>query len=204
VGADDRGTEDLLQALERSAHAPAAEPGFLAASLHVSDDATIVIWKQWADDASRRASHPRQGGEVQRDIATHQPVYVRTAGGGLLPIEAGSRVATLIDVMVTDPARQKATLGFNIANARALAEQPGYRSTAVLRGRDGTRAAAYAQWDRVEDWLAAVKTTGGERLPALRAAGTIQELNAALREASREMGSIPEYHAYRVTAVIDR
>jgi len=63
VGGDDGETKALLHALERSAHALAAEPGFLTASLHVSDD------------------------------------------------------ATLIDVMVTDPARQGATLDFNSANA---------------------------------------------------------------------------------------
>jgi len=127
VGGDDGETKALLHALERSAHALAAEPGFLTASLHVSDDATIVIWRQWAGDASWRASRTntsRQGeGEevqrhvAQRDIAAYKSVYVNTASGGPLSIEVDSRVATLIDVMVTDPARQGATLDFNSANA---------------------------------------------------------------------------------------
>jgi quinol monooxygenase YgiN len=122
VGGDDGETKALLHALERSAHALTAEPGFLTASLHVSDDATIVIWRQWADEASWRASRQGEGEEVQRhvaqrDIAAYKSVYVNTASGGPLSIEADSRVATLIDVMVTDPARQGATLDFNIANA---------------------------------------------------------------------------------------
>jgi quinol monooxygenase YgiN len=129
VGGDDGETKALLQALERSTHALAAEPGFLTASQHVSDDATIVIWRQWADDASWRASRTNTSRqdeckEVQRhiaqcDIAAYKSVYVNTASGGPFSIEANSRVATLIDVMVTDPTRQGATLDFNIANPPA-------------------------------------------------------------------------------------
>ena len=122
VDGDDGETKALLHALERSAHALAAEPDFLTASLHVSNDATIVIWRQWADDASWRASRTNtsrqgEGEEVKRHVDAYKSVYVNTASGGPLSIEADNRVARLIDVIVTGPARQGATLDFNIANA---------------------------------------------------------------------------------------
>jgi len=67
------------------------------------------------------------------------------------------------------------------------------RSNFSARGRDGTRAATYSQWDRVEDWLAAVKTTGGERsrgkamatANASSGAGTGVELGIAIMPDAR-------------------
>jgi len=121
VDGDDGETKALLQLFERSAHALAAEPDFLTASLHVSNDATIVIWRQWADDAScasrTNTSRQGEGEEVQRHVAAYKSVYVNTASGGPLSIETDNRVATLIDVIVTGPARQGATLDFKIAKA---------------------------------------------------------------------------------------
>jgi hypothetical protein len=119
-----------------------------------------------------------------------------------LSIEAGSDVATLIDVEVTDPERQGQILEFNVANSEAFSAHPGLRATAVLRGRGGPRIATYSQWGRVEDWIAAVKANAGGRVPGIEAIETVPDINAVLQEASREMGALPEYHVYRVAAVI--
>lgn len=210
AGTDDAETDPLVRELRRGEDELAGTPGLLASSLHVSDDGAIVVWRQWADDASWRASGtgtsgPAGGGRAgrlgQRDTATYELAYAHTRDGGPFEIEPGSGLATLIDLEVTDPSRQRSILEFNTANSRAFSAQPGLRATAVFRGRDGTRIATYSQWETVGDWIAAVKTAAGGRISALNAAGTVQDVNAVLQEASREMGALPEYHAYGVVSV---
>jgi heme-degrading monooxygenase HmoA len=210
ASADRSSGQELLQAIEQEARSLAAEPGFVAASLHLSDDLTVVACLQWDDERSAktaraRASHPEhapveQPGEV--DLAAYDVAYVQARDGNRIEIQPESGVATLIDVMAVDPDRQAELLKFNIANSDGFSKEPGFRSTSVLRGRDGTRIATYSQWDRVEDWIAAVRARAGESLPALEHAETVQEVNAALLEPGRQIGAVPEYHAYRVTAVI--
>jgi heme-degrading monooxygenase HmoA len=210
--ADRSSGQALLQTIERETRSLAAEPGFVAASLHLSDDATVVACLQWDDERSAKtarasASHPEaapveEPGDV--DLAAYDVAYVQARDGESIEIQPKSNVATLIDVMAVDPERQAEILKFNIANSEGFSSEPGFRSTSVLRGRDGTRIATYSQWDRVEDWIAAVKARVGESLPALEHAETVQEVNAALQGPGRQIGAVPEYHAYRVTAVIDR
>jgi hypothetical protein len=210
AGTDDGETEALVRELRRGENELAGRPGLLASSLHVSEDGTVIVWRQWADDASWRASgtgtsRPAGGKRVERlgprDTATYELAYAHTRGGSPIEIEPGSGLATLIDLEVTDPSRQRTILEFNAANSRAFSAQPGLRATAVFRGRDGTRIATYSQWQTVGDWIAAVKTVAGGRIPALNAAGTVQDVNGVLQEASRQMGALPEYHAYRVVSV---
>lgn len=212
TGTDDGGTEAVVQELQRGEGELAGRPGLLASSLHVSDDGTVIVWRQWADDASWRAGGTGTGGPAggdrverlgPRDTATYELAYAHTRGGGPFDIEPGSGLATLIDLEVTDPSRQRDILEFNIANSRAFSAQPGLRATAVFRGGDGTRIATYSQWETVGSWIAAVKTAAGGRIPALSAAGTVQDVNTVLQEASREMGALPEYHAYQVVSVAD-
>jgi hypothetical protein len=210
AGTDDAGAGALVRELQRGEDELAGRPGLLSSSLHVSDDGAVVAWQQWADDASWRASGTgtsrladgKQAGRLgPRDTATYEFACAWARGGVPLWIEAGSGMATLIDLEVTDPARQRDILEFNIANSRAFSAQPGLRATSVFRGRDGTRIATYSQWETVAGWIAAVKTTAGGKIPALDAASTVQDVNAVLQEASRAMGARPEYHAYRVVSV---
>jgi hypothetical protein len=210
VGVDDSGLEALVRELQRGEDELADRAGLLASSLHVSEEGAVIAWRQWADDASWRASgtgtsRPAGGTRVERlgprDTATYELAYAHTRDGGPFEIEPGSGLATLIDLEVTDPSRQRNILEFNTANSRAFSAQPGLRATAVFRGRDGTRIATYSQWQTVGDWIAAVKTAAGGRIPALNAAWIVQDVNAVLQEASRAMGALPEYHAYRVVSV---
>jgi hypothetical protein len=210
TGTDDAGTGALVAELQRGEDKLAGRPGLLASSLHVSDDGAVIVWRQWADDASWRASGTgtsraagaeRAGPLGPRDTVTYELAYAHTRGGGPFAIEPGSGLATLIDLEVTDPSRQRDILEFNTANSRAFSAQPGLRATSVFRGRDGTRIATYSQWETVGDWIAAVKTAAGRRIPALSEARTVQDVNAVLQEASRPMGARPEYHAYRVVSV---
>jgi heme-degrading monooxygenase HmoA len=206
---DDTEAEALVRKLRHGEDEAAGRPGLLSSSLHVSDE-TVIVWRQWADDASWRASggdesRPAGGGRVERlgprDIATYELAYAHARDGGPFSIEPGSGLATLIDLEVTDPSRQRNILEFNTANSRAFSAHPGLRATAVFRGRDGTRIATYSQWETVGDWIAAVKTAAGGRIPGLEAAQTVQDVNAVLQEASRAMGARPEYHAYQVVSV---
>jgi hypothetical protein len=210
AGTDDAGTEALVRELRRGEDELAGTPGLLASSLHLSEEGAIIAWRQWADDASWRASGTgtsrpaggqRAGRLGPRDTATYELAYAWTRDGSPLSIEPGSGLATLIDLEVTDPSRQQNILEFNTANSRAFSAQPGLRATAVFRGRDGTRIATYSQWESVGAWIAAVKTTAGGRISALEAAETVQDVNAVLQEASHEMGALPEYHAYQVVSV---
>jgi hypothetical protein len=63
-------------------------------------------------------------------------------------------------------------------------------------------AAREATRTRAGAGFAAVKATAGERVPALRDVNTLDEVNAVLQGVGREMGNVPEYHAYRVTSVM--
>lgn len=210
AGMGDGRTQAVLGELQRTEDELTGRPGLLAGSLHVSEDGAVIAWRQWADDASWQASgtgtsRAADGGRVERlgtrDAATYELAYARTRGGGVFEIEPGSSLATLIDLEVTDPSRQRNILEFNTANSRAFSAQPGLQATAVFRGRDGTRIATYSQWETVGDWIAAVKAVGGGRIPAIETAGTVQDVNTVLQEASREMGARPEYHAYQVVSV---
>jgi hypothetical protein len=210
AGTDDGGTEAVVRELRRGEDELAGRPGLLASSLHVSEEGAVIVWRQWADDASWRASgtgtsRPAGGERLgPRETASYELAYAHTRDGGPFEIEPGSGLATLIDLEVTDPSRQRNVLEFNAANSRAFSAQPGLRATAVFRGQDGTRIATYSQWETVGDWIAAVKTVAGGRIPALKAARTVQDVNAVLQEASREMGALPEYHAYQVVSVTGR
>jgi hypothetical protein len=213
VGTDVAATESLVRELQHGEDELAAQVGFVASSLHVSTEGAIVVWRQWADDASRRAgqlagSQPAARARVERlgdhDRATYEAAFVHTSDGSPFSIDSSSGLATLIDLEVTDPTRQGAILEFNTTNSQAFTTQPGLHATAVLRGAEGTRIATYSQWQTVADWIAAVKTTAGGRIPALDAVQTVHDVNTVLQQVSREMGALPEYHAYDVVSVIGR
>ncbi|HZD68387.1 MAG TPA: antibiotic biosynthesis monooxygenase [Actinomycetes bacterium] len=199
------GSQAVLRALDRDTRSLAAEPGFVSGSLYLSDDETIVACLQWTDEKAAKAARAHDGqteqlGEV--DLAAYEVAYVRARDGERIEIDPDAEHATLIDVMrLDDPARQAETLEFNIANSQGFAGQPGFRSTSVLRSLDGSRIATYSQWERVEDWIAAVKARAGESLPALELAESVEDVNAALAEPGRQIGAVPEYHAYHVVSI---
>jgi hypothetical protein len=196
--------EQLRGVLEDRIDSLAHTPGFQGAALHQSDDGLAAAWIWWTDEASRRSARAeaRDNDGAMSEVAAYETAAVDVRDGGPLRIDAAARFVTLIDVFATNPASQRETLGFNAKNTEALAAQRGWRATVLLRGRDGTHVATYSQWDRVEDWIAAVKTVAGDVLPDLKNAGTTAAVNAALAKRGRDMGAIPEYHAYRVSSIV--
>jgi len=89
----EQGTDDLLAVIERNTARLAAEPGFAVASVHVSEDATVISCTHWSDDAARAAA--RTHGSLDdrdlpqlkdRDIATYEVVFVEARDG----VEIGS------------------------------------------------------------------------------------------------------------------
>jgi hypothetical protein len=199
-------SRELLKAVERDTRSRAAEPGFLSGCVHISDDETIVACWQWADDGAASTARAHDGITEQlaeTDVAAYEVAYVHARDEDRITIEAGGDYATLIDVMrLDDPSRQAETLELNIMSSEGLSSQPGFRSTSVLRGRDGTRIATYSQWERVEDWIAAVRSRAGQDIAGLEDAESVDDVNAALEKAGHQTGVVPEYHAYRVTSVI--
>jgi quinol monooxygenase YgiN len=96
----------------------------------------------------------------------------------------GSGIVTLINVFTVDPANQqrlvdlltRATDGF-------VSSAPGFMSSTLHRGVDGTKVTMYAQWRSAEDYQAMRKDPGP--LPFLQEALTIAKFEPGMYEIVR-------------------
>ena len=70
-------------------------------------------------------------------------------------IEKGSSVLTLINVFTVEPANQQQLLELLArATETSVCHAPGFISSSLHRGLDGTKVTMYAQWRSVEDYQA--------------------------------------------------
>jgi quinol monooxygenase YgiN len=76
-------------------------------------------------------------------------------------IDAGARVATLINVFTVEPERQRELVDLLVAaTEETMRHWPGFVAANIHAGTDGTRVVNYAQWESVEAFRAMLADPG--------------------------------------------
>lgn len=87
----------------------------------------------------------------------------------------------VIVTLTCDPGDQEALLGLARGVLPAIARQPGFRSSAVHKGADGTRIVNYLRWYSEADHLACMQSeevaaAGGDFMAFVEARGVTIEI----------------------------
>lgn len=142
-----------------------ALPGFVAAALHKSLDGTRVInyaqyqtaqdWFTVSPPAEQRQLFAWAFAISQPDPHLYEVVSQSTASGAkLATLEEATEVATMITVFPVEPGKQSQLIEHWLKEGKPLEALPGFISATLHRSLDGARVIYYAQWQKVQDWLA--------------------------------------------------
>jgi heme-degrading monooxygenase HmoA len=134
----------------------ADRPGFLAHSLHLSDDGTAIInYGQW-ESAPALMDAARQNQSVVATLATLSTIephvyrlaaVVGSNGSRSLSVVGTEEATTTMRIFTVDPDRQMELATSRTAALQAMADLPGFVGAALHVSLDGVRVAEYAQWD---------------------------------------------------------
>jgi heme-degrading monooxygenase HmoA len=148
-------------------------PGFLGGVFHQSLDgarmAEYIQWRSQDDFAAARqrpdfSEHlPHVFALAELDFAPYEVAYGRSRrqgeqeGDASATIEADRTIATIIARYTVEPQEQTTLIHrLQQQHDQLLQSVPGWRSTSVLRGVDGTRVVAYLQVQKTDDAATAV------------------------------------------------
>jgi quinol monooxygenase YgiN len=96
-------------------------------------------------------------------------------------ISANAKILTLINVFTVEPANQQQLLELLArATETSVRHAPGFISSSLHRGLDGTKVTMYAQWRSVEDYQAMRRDPAP--LPYLQQALTIAKFDPGMYE----------------------
>ncbi len=96
-------------------------------------------------------------------------------------ISLNRKLVTLINVFTVEPAHQQQLLELLIrATETSVRQAPGFISSSLHRGLDGTKVTMYAQWRSVEDYQAMRENPAP--LPYLQQALAIAKFEPAMYE----------------------
>jgi heme-degrading monooxygenase HmoA len=149
-------------------------PGFLGAAFHQSLDggymAEYIQWRSPHDFAAARenpdfSEHlPLVFAITQPDFAQYEVVYGmsrRQGENGSPTIEADRTIDTILARFTVEPHQQSALIHRLLHyHEQHVQSAPGWLSTSLLRGVQGTRVVAYLQVQKADDDTAAVLPHG--------------------------------------------
>ncbi len=96
-------------------------------------------------------------------------------------ISSSRKLLTLINVFTVEPANQQKLVELlALATESSVRDAPGFVSSSLHRGLDGTKVTMYAQWRSVEDYQAMRENQAA--LPYLQQALTIAKFEPGMYE----------------------
>jgi quinol monooxygenase YgiN len=96
-------------------------------------------------------------------------------------ISPNAKIVTLINVFTVEPANQQQLLELlTRATETSVRHAPGFISSSLHRGLDGTKVAMYAQWCSVQDYQA--MRDNPEPMPYLKQALAIAKFDPGMYE----------------------
>lgn len=144
-------------------------PGFLGAAFHQSlDGASLAEYIQWRSQEDFAAAQPNPDFSehlplvfaiAPPDFAQYEVVYGmswRQGKNSSPAIEADRTIATIVARYMAEPQEQLPLIHrLQQHHEQYLQSAPGWRSTSLLRGVDGTHVMAYLQVQNTDDGAAA-------------------------------------------------
>jgi quinol monooxygenase YgiN len=96
-------------------------------------------------------------------------------------ITLGRRLVTLINVFTVEPAYQQQLIELLMRDTQTLVRHaPGFISSSLHRGLDGTKVTMYAQWHGIQDYQAMRENPAA--LPYLQQARAIENFDPGMYE----------------------
>jgi quinol monooxygenase YgiN len=138
-----------------------------------------------SDDSSQigaKAAGPIVMRLVRADVGNGYPRNNHTVGiPPMTTISPNAKIVTLINVFTVEPANQQQLLELlTRATETSVRHAPGFISSSLHRGLDGTKVAMYAQWCSVQDYQA--MRDNPEPMPYLKQALAIAKFDPGMYE----------------------